>query len=314
MKISKEVKVGLLATTALIIVYLGFNFLKGSAVFSSNHIYYTTYANSGGLGTSSPVLVNGMPVGKVRSIQVLPDKGHSALVTFETTKDITLTDATKARLVSRSLLGAKAIDLLIEAGKPLKNYDTVPGQIEQSLGETFAETVLPTLNDAKDISLLASQFVASLAENTDRINSILDNLEETTRQLRQTVNINQEGLNTLSQNLTEVSSALSDSKNGVRPLLTKLNQLMKGVEGQEAKEAVKRLNHILDNVETVLDKTGKGGNSLNRLLDDDSFYNNLNQTLVNLDQLLVDLKAHPWRYVSFSVFGRRQGREEAEKK
>lgn len=314
MKISKEIKVGLLASTALLIVYLGSNFLKGRELFSSNNIYYTTYAVSGGLSTSSPVLVNGMPVGRVRSIQILPDQGHSALVTFAMVKDITLTDATKARLVSRGLLGEPAIDLLIEAGNPLKNYDTIPGQVKQSLSEAFVETALPTLNDARDISLLTSQFVASLAENTDKINSIFTNLEATMQKLRETVNFNQYGINRVSQNLTELSNVLADSKNGIRPLLTKFNQLIEGLEGQEAKVAATELNNILGSLAKVLDKIEKGENSLSRLLHDNSFYNNLNQTLVNLDQLLIDLKAHPERYLNFSIFGKSQGREEIKKK
>ena len=32
-------------------------------------------------------------------------------------------------------------------------------------------------------------------------------------------------------------------------------------------------------------------------------YNNLNNAAANLDKLMVDLKANPKRYVSFSVFG-----------
>ena len=305
MKISKEVKVGLFATTALIIIYLGCNFLKGNAVFSSNNIYCTTYAKTGGLSTASPVLVNGMPVGRVKRIQVLTDQGHSALVTFETAKNITLTDATKANLVSRNLLGEKAIDLIIEAGNPLKNYDSVPGKIEEGLSEAFVASVLPTLNDAKDISLLTSRFVASLVENTDKISNTFDNLEGVTAELKQIVRANRKGITSVSQNLEELSRLLADSKNGIGPLLTKLNKLMEGLEGQEAKVVATKLCNILDSLETVLAKTGKGENSLGRLLDDDTLYTNVNQTLGDLDQLLVDFRKQPWRYVNFSIFGRK---------
>ena len=314
MKISREVKVGLLSTSALIIIYLGLNFLKGRDIMSSSNIYHTTYATSEGLGTSSPVVVNGMIVGRVRSIKILPDQKHSALVTFATDKDITLTDATKARLVSRNLWGGKAIELFIEPGDPLKKYDNVPGEVEEGLGEAFVNTALPALNDAKDISRLASQFLVSLNENTDKINNVLSNLEVTTRKLKQTVNVNQAGINKVTQNLTTFSDVIADGKSGMGPLLTKLNQLMEGIEGQEAKIATTKLNNILGSLEQMLDKTGERQSSLIRLMDDDALYNNLNQTLVDLDQLLVDVRAHPWRYVSFSVFGGGQSREERAKK
>lgn len=272
-----------MATSALIIIYLGSNFLKGREIFSSTNIYQTTYANSAGLGTSSPVLVNGVTVGRVRSVRVLPEQGYSTLVTFATEKSIKLTDATKARLISLSLLGEKAIDLTIEPGNPLKKLDAVPGEIEPGLGEAFMNTALPTLDDAKDVSRLASQFLVSMVENTDRINGVLANLEETTLKLRQTISANQKGVNQVTQNLTTFSSVLADNENGMGPLLVKLNQLMEGLEGREAKTAATKLTNVLGSLE---------------------------QTVANLDQLLVDLKARPWRYVNFSIFGRKQGRQE----
>ncbi|MEM9417210.1 MAG: MlaD family protein [Bacteroidota bacterium] len=314
MKISKEVKVGLLATTALIIAYLGFSFLKGGDIFSSDNVYYTTYTNSAGLSTSSPVLVNGMPVGRVKNIQVLPNQGYSILVAFAINKDIILTDATEARLVNRSLLGGKAIDLLIEAGEPLKNYDTIPGQIEQGFGDAFMDTALPNLTNAKDISLLTGKFVASLVENTDRINSIFTNLEEIAHQLKKAASTNQKEINRVVKNMTKISNTLSHNENGIEPLLKKLNQLVGGLEGQEMRVAAKKVNNILGSLEQMLDKTGKEESSLSRLLEDDTLYKNLNQALVNLDQLLIDWKTYPGRYVNFSVFGKRQSREETRKK
>ncbi|XWN34714.1 MAG: MlaD family protein [Roseivirga sp.] len=309
MQLSKEAKVGLLATTALTIVYLGLNFLKDRKIFSPENTYYTVYKHSGGLNTASPVLINGMHVGKIT--HVAPDDQHNARVTFEVSKDIKLTSATEAHLVSRGLLGTKAIELFIKEGDILKNHALVPGQIEQSLTEAFTESALPTLNEAKDISLLASQFMASLVENTERINATFANLEAITRQFREVVNENHQGINSLTRHMTEISGALSDDQNGVGPLLTKLNQLIKGVQGQEVKEIAAKLDNILGSIEKVIDKTEQGKSSLNRLLHDDDLYSNLNQTLLNLDELLVDLKTHPWRYVNFSVFGGKPSRKEA---
>ncbi|HEY0769403.1 MAG TPA: MCE family protein, partial [Sphingobacteriaceae bacterium] len=36
---------------------------------------------------------------------------------------------------------------------------------------------------------------------------------------------------------------------------------------------------------------------------DEKMYSNLNSAAENLDKLMIDLKANPKRYVSFSVFG-----------
>mmetsp|Transcript_4364 Transcript_4364/g.9880 ORF Transcript_4364/g.9880 Transcript_4364/m.9880 type:complete len:256 (-) Transcript_4364:22993-23760(-) len=247
-----------------------------------------------------------MSVGKVKNVKILPNKKHRVLVTFETIQEVTLTDKTTAQLVSSSLLGNKAIDLLIQEGNPLTNYDTVPGKTEQGLGDAFTENALPALRDVKDFSLLASQFIANLTENMDTINSIFANLEDTTNFLKQTIHHSQQDLHTLSHNMSEVSGALADSRDGIKPLLIKLNRLLEGVQAKEVKKLTENLNHSLNNFKKVIETTGKGQNSLGKLLYNDHLYNHFDRTLNNLDKLLIDLRIHPGRYVHFSLLGRKK--------
>ncbi|MCU0317754.1 MAG: MlaD family protein [Amoebophilaceae bacterium] len=311
MKLSKEVKIGLLATVAFAVVYLGSNFLKGREILASSNSYCTIYDNCVGLSTTSPVLVNGVPVGRVKSIQILPNGGRGVLVTFETKREIQLTDTTHTRLISPSLLGAKAINLLIEPGNPLENHATVPGKVEPSLEDIFVGRILPSLESAQNIFLLTNKFVSNLIDNTDRINSIFLSLEGAAHQLKETIDKNKREIDVVSRDIFEVTNALADSENGVRPLLEKCNQLM---EGKEAKEIAEKLGHILNSVDKVFDRTGQGKTSFSRLLYDDDFYNNLNQTLGNLDKLIIDLRSNPWRYISLSIFGKKQEQGKAKNK
>jgi phospholipid/cholesterol/gamma-HCH transport system substrate-binding protein len=310
-KLSKEVKIGLLATVAFAVVYLGSNFLKGREILASSNSYCTIYDNCVGLSTTSPVLVNGVPVGRVKSIQILPNGGRGVLVTFETKREIQLTDTTHTRLISPSLLGAKAINLLIEPGNPLENHATVPGKVEPSLEDIFVGRILPSLESAQNIFLLTNKFVSNLIDNTDRINSIFLSLEGAAHQLKETIDKNKREIDVVSRDIFEVTNALADSENGVRPLLEKCNQLM---EGKEAKEIAEKLGHILNSVDKVFDRTGQGKTSFSRLLYDDDFYNNLNQTLGNLDKLIIDLRSNPWRYISLSIFGKKQEQGKAKNK
>ena len=45
--------------------------------------------------------------------------------------------------------------------------------------------------------------------------------------------------------------------------------------------------------------------TLGLLMRDKSLYNNLTATAASADSLLTDLKAHPKRYVHFSIFGKK---------
>jgi phospholipid/cholesterol/gamma-HCH transport system substrate-binding protein len=59
MKISNEVKVGLLAIIAIIILVLGFNFLKGQSVFNKPFVLYARFPDIGSLEKSNQVRIKG---------------------------------------------------------------------------------------------------------------------------------------------------------------------------------------------------------------------------------------------------------------
>ena len=57
MKISNETKVGILTITALTILILGFNFLKGKDMFTKSRKIYAVFTDLGGLNKSNEVKV-----------------------------------------------------------------------------------------------------------------------------------------------------------------------------------------------------------------------------------------------------------------
>ena len=289
---------GLVVLTALSILYAGLSFMRGKKMFASDRTYHTIYEESQGIVAANPVLLKGTVVGRVESVKMLPDQDYKVLVTFTVNQKVQLTKATKARLVTKGLLGPKAIDLIIKAGEPLPSRNHVPGEAELSFKQT-----LPALSDAKNIPLLVNQFVTKLVENTDKINSIFDDLKVSTQELKKVVVNNQRQLHAISKNMVQVSAALSDEDHGVKPLMRKLNRVSDGIEGQEVHEAIQKLNQILSHTEKLLRQASAPDSSVNKLLQDDVLHTNLNQVLVDLDHLLVDLKKHPQKYVSFSIFG-----------
>ncbi len=70
MKISKEVRVGLFMVVSLVLLYLGFNYLKGIDFFSSRKKYYAVYDNVDQLMPSNQVFLSGVSVGRVSRIQI----------------------------------------------------------------------------------------------------------------------------------------------------------------------------------------------------------------------------------------------------
>ena len=66
---------------------------------------------------------------------------------------------------------------------------------------------------------------------------------------------------------------------------------------------ITEVNKAVADIQAIVSKVNSGTGSLSQLINDEKMYNNLNNAAENLDKLMIDLKANPKRYVSFSVFG-----------
>lgn len=68
-------------------------------------------------------------------------------------------------------------------------------------------------------------------------------------------------------------------------------------------QTITEANKAVADLQTIVSKVNSGTGTLSQLINDERMYNNLNNAAENLDKLMIDLKANPKRYVSFSVFG-----------
>lgn len=281
---NKELKVGLLVTIIGVMLYTGANFLKRKHLFSSDRIYYTTYENVKDLKEGNPITFNGLVVGTIQQI-ALAKNPHQIQVTLEVDKKVQVTDNTIARLESSLLLGNKNIELLIQEGEPLKQHSFVPGEIKQDLTTQFVENSSPALNDIKTITLLMSKFMQNMVENTDRINRIFAHLEHTSQQLDKAITSNQQHFSNISKNIAHIVDTLVDKEVGIEPMLTKTNLLLQEANNLQVNATITKLNDILTQ------------------LAEGPLYHHIDQTVLELNNLLSDLQSHPGKYVHFSIFG-----------
>ncbi len=314
MKVSKEVKVGLLALVSGVILYLGFNFLKGSDFFSPNNNYYVVYDNIGGLTESNTVMLNGWAVGRVKKIELLQDQGNKLRVTLDINKDVILTDSTAAVLASSSVLGGKAISLTIGNGKRvLQDEDTLIAATEKNLSEMINEKITPITENVDTALVNLNVLIKKFQAMSGNIDATLVNLRATSSTLNSTLAQNQRAIQGIASNLHTLSASMNDPQTGVRPLLGKFNSFADTLSQMQLAQTVERTNRSIDNLNQMLTQINQGQGSLGKLTKNDSLYNNLNQFAANLDALVVDLKANPKRYVSISVFGRKEKKPKEEK-
>lgn len=306
MKISQEVKVGLLAVVALLMLFFGFNFLKGSDFFSSNHKYTVIYDNIDGLTASNPVQINGLTVGQIRSIKILQDQGNKLLVTVEVKSGIRVTRGSRAVLADDGLLGGKLIRLGINPGAPeLENGGQLVSAKETGLSALIKEKTLPVLNNVDSLTYQLNKVVGQFDQTGVVLNQTLRSANAGVRTLDLAIAENRAGLKATLDNVNRLSNSLVETERQLKPILAKADTFADSLQGLQLKQTLGSVNKTVDNLQKILGAINKGQGSIGKLTTNDSLYRNVNATTASLEKLLTDFRENPKRYVHFSLFGKK---------
>ncbi len=307
MKISKEVKVGILAVVALVLFYLGLNFLKGVDFFSPNKTYFTVYNDIDGLNVSNPVLINGLTVGRVSNIEIIQDRNNAIRVELDVDKDLNLGSSTVALLTDSDFLGSKAVELRINYADTdyIPEGSEIRGELKKSVVDMVRESTLPVVQKVDTTITNINLVLGNFVENRDAITHVFENLEAVSADLRLITSENRTELAEVMSNMSQLSASLSDEKDGIGPLLRKMNLLADSLNNLEITATVMEAKKSMIELNALLSQMNEGEGTLGKLAKDDQFYTNMTATLADLDKLLIDLRENPKRYVHFSVFGRK---------
>ena len=302
---TREVKIALSAIVAIVLVYLLINFMKGVNVFKSSNTYYVRFDNIAGLAVSNAVYANGYPVGIVRGIQYDYGNHERVVVAIELDKEMHMPRGTKAELVT-SLMGGVTMSLIL-GPNPTDNLaqgDTISGGLHEGAVEKV-EALMPTIMDMlpKLDSIVTNMARLSadpaLAQTLRNTAEITNNLRRTSAKLDAMVG---RDLPQMMQNLNKTSSNVERLSNNLAAI--NLQETMNEVNASLAE--VKRFSANINAMTNDLNsKLNSRDNTFGLLLNDRKLYDNLNHTVSSADSLLINVKAHPKRYVHFSIFGRK---------
>lgn len=77
MKLTKEIRIALVAIVGILVMYFGINFLKGINLFSTNNTYYMTFDDIQGMGASTPIYADGYKVASwISWISTIQERSH----------------------------------------------------------------------------------------------------------------------------------------------------------------------------------------------------------------------------------------------
>lgn len=297
MKLTKEIRIALVAIVGILVMYFGINFLKGINLFSTNNTYYMTFDDIQGLGASTPIYADGYKVGTVDGMEYDYKENGPIKVKVDINKDLRIPQGSKAEIV-KDLMGNLQVNLLL-ANNPRERVEpggVIPGAVNGGMMDKAAnlipvvEKMLPKL-DSILTSVNALLADPALAASLHNVETITSNLTVSTREL-----------NTLMAGLNKQVPGMVRKANGV---LDNTNRLTANLASLDVQGTLNRVNQTLESAHQFTEKLNSNQGSLGLLMNDTKLYDNLTSTMSHADSLVIDLKAHPKRYVHFSVFGRK---------
>lgn len=306
MNFKKEAKVGLLGLVGIVILYFGFNYLKGSDLFSTTQNYKVYYNDVLGLEVSNPVTYSGVVVGRVLGMQ--PDYEKDLVeVTLAIKKEVKLSTNTIALLADDGLIGGKLVKLKIFPGQKLAQGQTIKSEVETGLMDMVQTKLDPTLKNVDSLTVTLTKVVSEFAETGQALKVLLASATSSTNGVNGIIANNSKNLSAITGNaavLTQNLNTLTKSLDAqLKPILEKTGSFTDSLSQVKLGSTVNRLNATIKDLQGVVNGINEGKGTLGKLAGNDSLYVNLDKTAASLNMLLSDMKSNPRRYVHFSLFG-----------
>ena len=308
MKITRELKTGIVAVSVIALFIWGFNFMKGLNIFDGPiKTYVTEYNNVQGLNTASVVTINGVDVGKVVDIKFNkdPEKRGQLVVEFSVEADFEFSKNSIAKIYSTSLMGGKSLAIVPSyEGEMAKPGDFLQGEIESDIFSSVTEKLNPLQAKVENVIVSADSLMTGLTDVLDtksrenlklsiaKLNATISNFENISKSVDQLIKSNEEKLGKTLENaelMTNNLAKLSDTLVNANLGLT-----------------IKNLEATVTNLNKILASVNEGNGTLGKLLNDEEMYNNLTNASKEMEELLREMKLHPKRFVHFSLFGKKE--------
>lgn len=310
MKISNETKVGVITISALTILILGFNFLKGKDIFKKSRKIYAVFSDLGSLSKSNAVTINGYVIGSVYDLSAI-DKDISGIVaTINLTQDVHIPRDSKA-YISTPLVGGSLI--VIEKGTDsvfLELGDTLltrrDNGILDDVRAQFAPTLTKVRNSLDTLDRVLNNINRVLSnENRDNIKQTLANLNAASNALNGLLDNQTGALAKTLNNAEEFTEELKKNTENINKTISNAKAASEKLASLNVQPTIDAINELVGKLKSVTTKFDNNDGTLGALLNDKTLYNKLKDAILAAEILMDDLRAHPKRYVNLSIFGRK---------
>lgn len=316
MKISKEVRVGIVTVIAIGFFIYGFNYLKGRDLFSTQRKFYAVYNDIDGLVEANPLMINGYKVGLVGKIKLTQDTTSHIIITLLLDDEVLIPKNSIAKVISSDILGSKAVQLILGSGNDYAvDGDTLKSAQEDNLKQSVNKTIAPLQKKAEGlIASIDSVMVVvqqvfnestrqNLAKSFESIKLAISSLETTSYRLDTMVIGEKMKISSILTKVNVLATTLAGNSDKLSNLINNFSNISDSLAKSNLTSTINNADKAMSQVSGIMGKINRGEGTMGMLINNDSLYRKLDKSAADLDKLLLDLRINPERYVHISVFG-----------
>lgn len=309
---SKSVKVAVFCILAILVLYFGANFLKGVDTFSKKEFYYSMYENSGGLHAGAMIYLEGYQIGKVTKVRLVNHDPVQILAEYLINEGVRLPVDSRFEVTSKDLLGGIIVRLQLgidpqfaQPGDTL-NCGLAP-QLMDGL-EPMKDQIANILCSVDTIAVVLKDLLANrnLAEN---LAHTLTHVESLTANLDKMMAENKTKFGKMVTEISKFSETLTEISPELKNIVSNFDQIADTIAKANVAGVIVNMNNTIQQVNEAVTKVTSGDGNIAKLLNEDELYDKLGNTLQSLDDLLMDIKQNPKRYINVTIFGGKKDKE-----
>jgi len=270
-----ELRVGITVVVASVVLAFLVILMSGTAgMFTPKITLFTYFDNAEGLRSGQPVDLQGVPVGNVTSVRVVPDKPLSPVrVEMKINKNY-------AALIRKN--STATVTTAGPLGEAFVDIETPPPTIEPMQPAVSDKDVLKSQNapGLEDVVRSSQTTLVNLDKLVKRLDRIVSEVESGNGTLHNVV-YDPTLINKANALLNQIQGLVADVSNG------------KGTIGKFFADETfyHKANDAIDKLDRIADDLNNGKGSAGKFLKDEALYANATQTIAKANKLMDDINA-----------------------
>lgn len=291
-----EFKVGVIVLIGLILLFASLYWLQGYKLERNAQKVTVRFSDVGTLAVGDRVTVSGVHRGKVSGLE-LTESG--VLVDLLLYKDVVLKSDARIVIKNLGLMGERFI--AISPGSDSTRFDA--SQVVQGYYDAGLPEVMGLMGEMiVELRSLVGSIKNTVAADSSltKFNRTVNNLEKVSAMLSNVMEDNSAKIGNTVDNFNSASKRLNKMLADNQPKLdTTFGRLERATSGLD--DFVARLDTLSLELNEFAASVNNPDGTMNLLMNDRRLYDDLRRTADNIDDLILDIRQNPGRYINLKV-------------